>query len=551
MDLKFESLSVGIWSHLLRKGRINPRNLEQCAALAMRGSATHRTASHFRNEMVRVMSASAPELDSTFKAIHHTTPSLGNDTSQEQIGDLADMLIEDLQEGGDSAVVLQESFQKCNEWVTAISQAIWNLLSRTYDFEKNDCTEVSYRMFEIALASNALLSSRAQETTGHASGERMIGLNAGLINKLTSSIEAWIFRALSTSGELALRGAVSDVTGKTIRGNPQDQILTPGRRVSIFHAQNSMRKGYEDAESYSLLLHNPLPAVELDLPEIGAPEEVGSANLILPLGSRDFLYSFVRSTHQHSVVQERLHYAPVAQDDPSLFADRIHSFHIQANALSLSNECAYATLDSDPLLRDTLPAIRKILLATRHTIRSFLTSQPLIATSLPYIDTFVVHASEERKPITLTIPANSVPLFRQLLRDGSILNVSATPEAAILTLAPDDIERAEENVVPSGDSQKGAPRSAREFQKGNARKHMQFGELDNLLCRIGIEKVVGEGKGSHTKYSNPHSGKSCVLSRRYTSGHTITVPFGIIVDLLKGLALSATQLETYLREMSG
>ncbi|MCK9324801.1 MAG: hypothetical protein M0P69_04840, partial [Bacteroidales bacterium] len=374
MDLKFESLTVGIWSHLLRKGRINPRNLKQCAELAMRGSATHRTAGHFRNEMMRSISACAPEFDSTFRAVHQATPSLGNEAIQEEMGNLADMLIDDLHEGGDSAIVLQDSFQKCNEWVTAISQTIWNLLSRTYDFEKRDCTEIAYRMFEVALASNALLSNRAQEITGRAPDERIVGLNAGLINKLTSSIEAWIFRALSASGEFTLRDPVGDVIGKNIRSNPQDQILTPGRRVSLFHAQNSMNKGFADAESYSLLLHNPPPAVDLDLPEIGAPEEVGSANLILPLGGRDYLYSFVRSTHQNSVVQERLHFTTAAQDDPSLPAASFHSFHIQANALSLSNECAYATLDSDPLLRDTLPAIRKLLLAARHTMRSFLTS---------------------------------------------------------------------------------------------------------------------------------------------------------------------------------
>jgi len=77
---------------------------------------------------------------------------------------------------------------------------------------------------------------------------------------------------------------------------------------------------------------------------------------------------------------------------------------------------------------------------------------------------------------------------------------------------------------------------------------MQFGKLDALLCRIGIEKIAGEGKGSHTKYSNPDSGKSSVLSRRYTGGHTVTIPLGIVVDLLKRLALSVSQLEAFLRE---
>ena len=79
---------------------------------------------------------------------------------------------------------------------------------------------------------------------------------------------------------------------------------------------------------------------------------------------------------------------------------------------------------------------------------------------------------------------------------------------------------------------------------------MQFGKFDALLSKLGICKVVDEGKGSHIKYENLTAGRFTILSKRYSGSHTTDIPRHILTKSLRQLRLNEVQLAALLQLLS-
>lgn len=542
MNFEGESLALGLYSNLLKKGKVNLHTIKQCAELSHRGSASQRTAAHFRGKIMHAIWKGIPDFDGAFRAMYQSAPTVGEDASEEETVGLSEMLIGDIQEGGDSMTALQEYFGQCVEWVKTTAQEVQKLLLQTYDVEKRDHSEITYRMLEVALACNMLLSHRAREIEGRNDSVKSLGLNGFFIAELTASVEASILRILLQNG-LDVRDAVKDVTGQSARFHINDKSFRESFEESILIAQNCMKAGLEDAEAHAVLSANPPSNSLRECRVQPAPApEAGLATLNFRLQDQVYRYSFARSSH-HNILQESIGFPLVLLNDGDKTSDPFLSVHAEHNSFYLSHQCAYATLDSALLPQETLETVAHALEIARSRISEFFSSQPLIAKNLPFLGSISIH--EKEHSVSLEIPMTHAAAYRQLAKGEQVLSApDDIAQKATLTLIPQT-----SNGVVEEPSNGETVHPAREALRECYRKHMQFGELDALLGRIGVEKIIGEGKGSHTKYYNPDSGKSCVLSRRFSSGHTVSVPVGIIADLLNRLVLSAAQFETFLCEL--
>lgn len=99
---------------------------------------------------------------------------------------------------------------------------------------------------------------------------------------------------------------------------------------------------------------------------------------------------------------------------------------------------------------------------------------------------------------------------------------------------PCDQEQPDEPEPPEADDQ--------EEQLVQARQ-LPFGKFDHFLQTLGMHKLSDGGKGSHTKYRNPLSGRFCTISYRYSHSHTRPVPRGIVKASLSDLALTPEQVD--------
>lgn len=544
---------IGYISEIVKGGSLGNSQRHRAGAAAATGMQQPGYSTYYRASMLRHITQAAPELDGEMRQVIAASPTFQQKfedyqlQQQRQLESDAVCLFENIEEPAQQA--LKATQPAISAWVADTSHRLINLLRQTQAWQAGKDTDIAYLLTDTDTGVSTSLGMRQRELDRVSMQGLYVGLPSMVASRVSRSVVNRMLRVLLQ--ERPQLSAAIDAMSNNQFGRHAYKLLSEERsNYSLFlRSLKRVTSSHFNARKHALIGPALENIADLRWPRARLDERYPDECTILhqfpaaTLGHRRSaapldLDVIVFGEHILSVPPQ-LRSEEEPDEDESLALTRTDDRWIVAE------NAPYADVDWELLPAGSREVMERTMRGLRTTMHLLLRDQRL--------------ASAVRQFPSLTLSRHSLSTVLSVEDDNTEALAAILPHAQRFTTNRDGADRtffilnstADEEV--SAESEGKSDDAASDAQLGRAMREAfgemtTFQELDRLLLAVGLDRIDGEGKGSHIKYLNPDSGAAAIVSHRYSKSATADVPVGIVASSLRSARLTTEQLET-LREV--
>lgn len=537
LSLPVLTQSIGMITDVARVGTPNQKNFEKAANAAQRGMYQPGTSAHMRVQFATKIADVLPILDDTLHYVLSIFPHV-IDRAHARAADAA--VVKNLSTEDRHLAMNFPGFDRAHEdirsFIRNVDASLREILSRTTALTGGKMEDIAYALLDAQMIISCLLRHRVCQLLGEAKPEGALSGSVVLVhNAIATSALAVSLRHLFREQPAMLRNAIDGMTQRQM----EKSYAVPPQGKALFSEMNKSRvhvgRAAEDAKNH-IQLEEKLPMIsQLQWPAHsgnGMPEGILTYFMDKPAG-----FVVYHSQVGHGMARE------VCTVDIS--ADVMFSGKraiagdwvvLDRERLCVSPDCQFAELSLDLLPADALAILRTATHGLRASMQNVLKIQPSLRENVFQLGHILIHGKlngeigiqcERSYADTAEGVLRNVHRLDDVGHSTFVFCEEEIPSASPITQLPSELQ-----VSPD----------ISEIIHSLNRTSLHFADVDRLLSRLQMVKDVSGGKGSHTKYRNPISHSSTVLSHKFAGSHHTPVPLGIIIATCKALHLTSDQL---------